>query len=358
MTRPPASPALRGPWPLAAALLTACGASTLTTLEPSPADSASMLAAPAPTPATSTPDPAASASASPAASPAASASASAPPAPPAATRLQIEPVYLAAAYPYPTGSAERRERLVELERWNNGGLGESERWHAQPRVVIGEPVAGRSKADTKTLMRHLRAEHYGTVRRCYDAALRHEPELGGRVVIRITIGKSGTITAASSQGGRGVPDQRKHRTALGSAEVGRCIASGLRGAHLPGARGGATVSFSVDVYPGDAPLPEPDSRSSPSRLDLEAADRVARGLAAPLEACFVAGLTAHPGLWGRLALRLDLGANGAVTDGREVDSTFPSTTVRDCALDVVRAARWPTPQGDQARVVVALRWPP
>ncbi len=273
-------------------------------------------------------------------------------------RLEIEPVYLATAYAYPAGAAERRERLVELERWNNGGLGDGEKWHPQPRVVIEEPVvSGRGKQDTRAMMRHLRAEQYGVVRRCYDAALRQDPELGGRVVMRISLSKAGVITTASAQGARGVPDHRKHRTALGSADVGRCIASGLRGAHVGGARGG-TFAFSIDVYPGDAPMPDLDTQPSPSRLDTAAADRVARSLAPSLDACFVAGRASQPGLWGRLALRLDVDARGAVQDAREVDSTFPSGSVRECAAGVLRQATWPAPDGDRARLVVALRWPP
>jgi len=273
-------------------------------------------------------------------------------------RLTLEPAYPAAALPMPPTGPERQQFLRELERWNQGGLGASERWHPVSRVVIEMPVI-QGKGDAPRLMKHLRAEHYWTARRCYEEQLREHPDLSGRVVLRLTQNARGVVTRAVSLGGKGVPDQRKHKTALKSAAFGACIASAFRGVTLPLARkGGATFSFSVDLYPGDAPLPERDTRPSEGRVDLAEIDLLVAAHAGALGRCFDEGERRHPGHWGRLALRLELGAQGQPEGLVEVESTFPDTETTRCVKERLGALRFPRPQGGTPRLVLPFRWAP
>lgn len=283
----------------------------------------------------------------------------APPAPSVPARLTLEPAHHAAAPSLAPAGAARQEQLRELERWNQGGLGDGIPWHPVPRVVIEEPVLSKGKGDTKKLMKHLRAEHYWTARKCFDAQLREHPDLSGRVVLRATQNSRGVITQASARGATGVPDKRKHKTALKSATVGSCIASSLRGAALPLARkGGATFSFSVDLYPGDAPLPEPDNQTSPGRADLPAINLALARLAPALGACFEEASARKPGLWGRLAIRGELTEEGRLRSTGEVESTFPDTEATKCAQKRIEEANFPPPLEGTPLLVVPLRWAP
>jgi hypothetical protein len=226
-------------------------------------------------------------------------------------------------------------------------------------VVIEEPVLSKGKGSTRALLQKLRAEHYWTARRCYDPRLRERADLAGRVVIQMTQDGRGVVTRASARGGKGVPDRRKHRSTLQDAAVGACIAQRLVGASLPLPRkGGATSSFSVDLYPGDVPLPEPDTRLSPGRIDLGAVDRAAGLLAPLLGACFSEASARRPGLWGRLALRLAISPEGRVTEAQEVDSTFPDAGAVRCARAALESAVFPGASGEGALVVLPVRWAP
>jgi hypothetical protein len=281
--------------------------------------------------------------------------------PPAAGRLVMEAPYLSGSYPWPADAAERKARIEDLARWNDGGLAEGERWHPAPRVVIGEPVVKRGKADARALMRALRAEQYWTVRRCYEPELRLAPTLEGRVVLELSLGRDGVVRSARAvKANRGVPDTRKHGHAMPGREVPSCLASRLKGARLPAPRSAASMLVSIDVYPGDAPLPERDTPASAGRMDLDAARAPLASLRPALDRCLEEASRRRPGLWGRLALRLTVSPAGEVAAAAEVESTFPDPAAARCAASVARAARLPapTPAGSGAAVVLAVRWLP
>ncbi len=272
--------------------------------------------------------------------------------------MTLEPPYAAGGFPWPADARLRKARLKELDTWNTGGLGDGSAWHPAPRVVIGEPVVVKGKADTRALMRVLRAEHYWTVRRCYDPALRDALKLDGRAVLALSLDAGGRVTKASTTRAK-VPDTRRHKTSMPDKEVVGCWVRGLTGAALPRPRGGrATVALSIDVWPGDAPLPEASAEPRPGRADL---DEVARRTAArlpELDACVAAGREEHPGAWGRLALRVDVDTEGTAGEIAQTESTFPVASVVACATRVLREVAWPPARGGVARVVVPLRAPP
>lgn len=207
-------------------------------------------------------------------------------------------------------------------------------------------------------MIRLRAEHYWTARKCYDAQLREQPELAGRIVLRATQDRRGKIIKVSPQKG-GVPDKRKHKKRMTGTTVGTCIASALRGATLPLARkGGATFSFSIDLYPGDAPLPELDTKPSPVRIDLQSIQQKFLQMTPVLGACFEEASTRKPGLWGRLALRGELTQEGRLRSLQEIESTFPDTEAGKCVQKHLEQAEFPPPREGGSLVVFPMRWAP
>lgn len=356
--------AMRAAWSLVV-VATACGPAALgTAASPKVAPSASPAASSAPAVAAQ-----GEAAAGPVAASSASvpASSSAPPPTPAAApasadpRLTIEPPYHAGAYPWPPEGPERKERIAELARWNDGSLGEDRKWHAQPRVVIGEPVVARGKADTRAVMRALRAEQYWTVRKCFDPRVAAEPALEGRTLLSLKVSASGVVTAATllKKGDKRIPDTRKFPRAMPDAAVTSCLAQGFSGISVPAAPGkggkGATLLVSIDVWPGDAPIPERDASPKPGRVPLAAVADALEKARPALSACIDAATTREPGLWGRVALRVDVSEQGAAGEIAETESTFPDRKATACLADVLRAVPWPEPKKGAARVVVAFR---
>ena len=275
-----------------------------------------------------------------------------PPPAPTDARLTIEPSYAPSAFPWPRDAADRKALVEDLARWNAGGVAEGERWHAAPRVVIGEPIVAAGKTSAREAMRVLRREQYWAVRRCYEPRLREHPTLEGRTVLRLVVGGDGTVRSAAIDKGR-VPDDRKHGRAMTDREVVDCLARSLRSIRLPAPRSkSATLRVAIDVWPGDAPLPAPPGAAR-GKLELPRLDAAIHEARAPITECFT---RATRGAWGRLAMRVDVGADGHVDDVGEVESTFPDADVTACVATAVRAITLPAPSDGEARAIVAFRW--
>jgi uncharacterized iron-regulated protein len=312
-------------------------------------------------------------------------------------RLSFEPARAPGDFGLPREAGPRREALVELAVWNEGGRGPDQKWHPQPRVVIGEPVelgAGGSKKSAKTgkkkgagaskkggkstkklddpaavatparrtggwdtagAMRALRRYAYSGVRRCFDAALRETPDLEGRTVVDIQVDGSGHIVSAKASNGR-APDPRKHQTGMSSTAVRSCIANALRSVAVPPARGKrVSARVSVDVWPGDAALPAAEPPPLQNSLPAATFDPWLTAQRPAIEACFASLAERLPHAWGRLVLRVDVGPEGSV-QASEFDSTFPdSATVQCVTRALVEAPRSLPAHPTPSRVVLAIR---
>jgi hypothetical protein len=231
------------------------------------------------------------------------------------------------------------------------------KWHAAPRIVISEPVVIAGKIDARGAMRKLRAEQYWTVRRCYEARLRDDPKLEGRTNLKLAIRADGGVSSSKAIGReKRLGDSRKFGKDMSDKEVVRCIASGLRKASVPAPRTRtATLLVSIDVYPGDAPLPETSAPPLAGRADLDDVKKKLGKDEIGLSACFEDARKKHPGLWGRLAMRLDVAKDGDVTDAREIETTFPDSDTEACVEARLEAMTLAAPSSE-ARVVVAFRW--
>lgn len=267
--------------------------------------------------------------------------------------ISIEAVYRANEMKYPEGRKEKKAFLVDLERWNNGGFSDGARWHAVPRVVIGEPSVRSGKIDTRALMKRLRAEQYMTVRNCFDPALRDTPDLSGRTVLRLKIRGDRVVESSVSKGK--VSDSRKHPTAM-SSKVASCLADAFDGAHVHRSRSAsATVLVSIDLWPGDAPMPN-SPRPAHGKIALDSIEKIAAAHTNDVAAC----TASDHGAWGRLALEIEVDESGAIQSVDEVESTFPVRGAAACMREKLKNIRLPTPSpaGSNARVIVAFRVAP
>jgi hypothetical protein len=100
------------------------------------------------------------------------------------------------------------------------------------------------------------------------------------------------------------------------------------------------VDLRIDLWPGDAPLPpreagvsgalSPDERAWLERINSALAQRHPA-----VQACHVAAARDTPGLWGRLALRLNFDAHGRLLDADETESQFPSASLVRCVQEAL-----------------------
>jgi hypothetical protein len=129
----------------------------------------------------------------------------------------------------------------------------------------------------------------------------------------------------------------------------------------PTKRGHADAT--IDLGPGDAPLPEPNladssgaSTSGESGKFDETALTRALGdqLGGHIAACYERGLGRDPKLWGRLAILMDVDADGRVRSVAEHESRFPDPAVFSCIAEEIRGS-FILPLGGPTRVIWPLK---
>ncbi|HEY6725100.1 MAG TPA: AgmX/PglI C-terminal domain-containing protein [Polyangiaceae bacterium] len=288
-----------------------------------------------------------------------------PPTPTPAIEAQVE-----VERPYKTFQRPRAQGPVfaagedeTLARWNLGGTGDpsfiSNRagFHPGARVVVDtELIAGQLPAKSgpgltqRGLLAQSRSRGYWPLRLCYEDALRRNSELSGETRLRLSIGRSGKVTRATLQ-----------KTAL-DAEAGRCLSLAVENLSYDPAPAAGLVAaeLSVKFWRGDAPVPATGPApgvlfENPGRLEPD----VVAGALAPaipaVEACYARRLERDPALWGRLALRIDLGDDGAIESVREDESRFPDREVSQCVVAQLGELTFPAPAGGSLSFVQAFR---
>jgi hypothetical protein len=137
------------------------------------------------------------------------------------------------------GLSMRSVGLGGLDTAGRGGRrGRSDYGEKVGRLVKTPEVEWKISSDGVTVIKALDRElirrvidaHRAQVRYCYERALVREPGLFGKVSLVWTIGSGGRVRGA-----------RVTQSTLSSAEVGRCVASKIRGWRFPKPRGGGVV---------------------------------------------------------------------------------------------------------------------
>jgi hypothetical protein len=257
--------------------------------------------------------------------------------------------------PYKLGSRPRlrdpdfaKRDARSLARWNAGGRDGT--WHPEPRVMV-DRLEARGRIDDALVLREVRRRQYGPIRRCYDAALARDPGLQGRMRVQLNVAHTGAVRAPKAVG----------KATLADADLVDCVVRSFAGLRVsPTRRGAATVSLDVALHPGDAPVrPSEDPAPTPGTGVVDAHRALAAIVGAargPVEGCYERGRARVSGLWGRMALRLDVAPDGVVRSVQESESLFPDPETTRCASEALRLVPLPPPQGGEVRLVVPIRF--
>jgi hypothetical protein len=232
----------------------------------------------------------------------------------------------------------------ELARWNTGGTGDpsfvSNRpdFHPAPRVRVDTLVKrGRaSRATRARVLAEARSRGYWPFRLCHEAGLRSDPELSGETRIVFTLPRSGHARRPKLVASK-LADRRVTACLVAAVDALRFVTP------IPATLG---VEIRIALWPGDSPLPSaPAPGASRPDLDVRAARSSLVAIEPRIADCFRAGRAHDPALWGRVALAIEVGADGAVTAVKESENQFPDPHVTRCVLGAVAAARFPAPPG-------------
>lgn len=274
-------------------------------------------------------------------------SVAAPKEPPSA--VVLEQIHHARDFPEATGMALQ----AELKRWNEGDAGgracdpPGAEGHPDPRIVLNvlSEKGPRTKASVQA---HARKFHWINIRSCYATAARNNQNLSGTVNAKMTISPTGKVTYASV-----VKKDIKDKT------IAKCMTRTLKKLRFSRTRAASDVTLEMRVYPGDDPIPPAPGRLPPSmsgKMDLAKAREKLVAQTAELNACYEKTSACQPGLWGRLLSRMEVDAQGKVTEAFETQSAFPSEPVKTCVMRVLRGLEFAPPEGGPASVTADLRF--
>lgn len=260
----------------------------------------------------------------------------------------FESPYKAGARPALSDPEQARQEEQRQSVWNRGGR--DGKWHPEPRVVV-DVVRVQGALTTAVVQREARKQAYGAIRKCYDAALLRNPQLKGKLRVQFNIRHSGSV---------GKPKTVGHPTLDAKAAVS-CLTKSVSSIDFPATKkGDATAVLELTLNPGDLPVrPAEDQprEPGPGKLDVNAAQAVvAAALGRAARDCYGKGMDRVPGLWGRLVLRADVGADGSVREVIETDSTFPDPETSRCVSQALGRVGFPPPRGGELRLVVPIRF--
>lgn len=329
---------MRSALPLVVSLLTACGASAPVLAPPSlgsPTSLAARTVEPAATPARPAPPLPTPAPLPPEPLPAVAA--------PTPHQLLLEPPYSALGHPPLATEMLTLARDEELFQWALGGSSDPSHpsnqagYHPATRVVVEVELLSRApKGSAKRLLRVARSAGYWPFRACFEAAQRTTPKTERTARVRLTLSAFGKVLGARSIGKPAEP------------EYARCVLTRARNLDFsPGFSRKLDFEISLKQWPGHAPVPPrapdgtPPLRPSP---DLRAAFEA---LSPRLSACYEEALERDAGLWGRIALRLQLDEDGSVQEATPVETRFPNPPMTECARQAVLGARIPSAEVNQ-----------
>lgn len=287
------------------------------------------------------------------------------PSPEAPPSVSAERPYRPGARPRPQGAVQASVLDEELARWNVGGTGDpsypSNRasFHPAPRVLVDVNMRTGSlpkRSKTKgvlseaSLVAQARNAGYWPFRLCFEEGLRRDPSLRGKTRVKFTVETNGHVKS-----------DRMAFTELKDHGVAKCLAARVHAMHFsPAPARRVHADATVDLNPGDAPLPDstvtaPDAPDGSSGKIDE--NLLATAFAEPLKKiadCYATGLAHDAKLWGRIAVLVDVDADGRVQNAAERDSRFPDKAVVACAVDAVRQARLSS-TGSREQLIWAVR---
>lgn len=257
------------------------------------------------------------------------------PEPEPSVRVAIEPPYSPLGHPRLGTEMATLERDEELFQWALGGSsapqhpGNRPGYHPATRVVVDVRLLSRAPVgSTKRVERIARSSGYWPLRACFEQAQRLSPRSERAARVRLSLGATGKLLGA------------RLMEAPAEREYGRCVLERLRKLDFtPGFSRKLDVEISVKQWPGHAPVPPRAPEDAPRLRASDALRASLEALRPALGACYRARLERDRGLWGRLALRLELDGDASVRGAREVETRFPDPAMVECARQAVLGAR-------------------
>jgi hypothetical protein len=198
----------------------------------------------------------------------------------------------------------------------------------------------------RRLLAIARNRGYWPFRACFEASLRRRPEHpGGASRVRIGIATNGRVTAA-----------RRMASELRDDEAERCIERAARTLHFePAPVRRLDVDLTIELWPGDLPLPRFEVNAPPPAFDAAEIARATHARANELAACCAAGIDRDAQLWGRAALRVSIASDGRAAQVREDGSRFPDPEVVRCFAGALGTQEPLTTHGAAFDYVLGLR---
>ncbi len=238
-----------------------------------------------------------------------------------------------------------------LPHGHAGGKGRKGRpYHPAPRIVI-DISGGNDPAVAADLQRALRNRGYWPVRHCYEAGLRRDQRLAGRVSLELAMDAATSTFRAVSSPGSPAPG-----SGLSDPVVAACIAREVGALVVTSDKAPAAASpvrADVSLGTGD----EPVAVAAPVQ-DAERLREVLRMSWPDLQRCYARAREADGRAGGRLELHFRDSADGLVTQLDEGEPRFATEGMTPCVLAVYRVAKLPpcAPARPERAFVYALQF--
>lgn len=204
--------------------------------------------------------------------------------------------------------------------------------HPAPRIVVD--VAGaEGGSPAADLQRAARNFGYWPFRRCYEAGLRHNQRLSGKVLLELVVAESGAVhsTLVSS-------------TTLADAVAVWCVAREAQHLAFAATRSETRASMTVSLWTGDEPVPVPVPVAHAAELR-----EALRAFWPALARCYADGLAHQPDAGGPMDLHFRVAGDGQILDVTErSEARFAAAEVTGCVLGVYRTAKLPPLSGGAA----------
>ena len=218
--------------------------------------------------------------------------------------------------------------------------------HPMPRVVISVlKLTGKVKRDS--VQAAARAGYWGKVIECYRPGALKNQSLRGETTLSVKIAK-GTVQSA------------RVITPMRDRDVSACFAKRMAGLAMPKSRGAIGATMTIEVSPGDEPLPplEADVERGPGTLDLAHARSSLAEALPDLERCYADVRAYAPMMRGWMVARVGIDRDGRAGEAFEVMTQLPDLRLARCALHRLRKLTFDPPSGGAVRVLVPIRFVP
>jgi hypothetical protein len=194
-------------------------------------------------------------------------------------------------------------------------------YHAAPRLVV-DVTEGDATGELQRTARNL---GYWPFRGCYEEGLRREPELAGKVAMRVFVAPSGAVERSEA-----LP------SSLVDPVVAACVGREARHLTFPSGTGERAAVFEVTLATGDEAVSVPPP--------LPNATQLREALRAPwsaVEQCYADRLAKAGDVGGRMELHFRVEPDGQVSEVAEGEPRFGDLDVTRCVLGVYRTSRLP-----------------